>query len=130
MKRVLIFCVVVGLLAGQASAAMYTLASDYAMTLKDVWYSDLGSANIGSPTTSESTYGSSMQGAVGFFGSLDDTSGDFYAEVKMGDPDADLDLDLSGYTDYGLFVANDNQDLWDVQLHMTAGGTEYLILMV
>ncbi len=132
MKRVLIFCVVVGLFAGQATAAMYyTLTPSYAMTLDDVWYSDaLPSTGANfmtttSPTTSQTTYGPPMQGDVGFFGSLDDTDDDDYATVKMGDPGADLSLNLWAYTDYALYVANDNQDIWGVALYLIADGTEY-----
>jgi len=126
MKRILLVVLVVGLFAGQASAAMYTLSGSYALTLDDVAYSDLGSVNVSSPTTSESTYGQNMQGVVGFFGDLDDTDDDDYAWVKMGDTGASLNLDLSAYTDYYLIVANDNQSIWGVQLHMKAGGTEYV----
>mgnify|MGYP001608476392 FL=1 len=121
---------VLGLFAGPASAAMYTLTEAYALTLDDVAYSDTGGLNFmpsSSPTTDNTIYngGGPMQEEVGFFGSLDDIGGDGYAWVKLGDPGADLDLDLSAYTDYLLYVANDDQDKWDVRLHLTAGGTEY-----
>jgi hypothetical protein len=130
MKRFLLLTVVLALFAGQANAAMYALTEAYALTLDDVAYSDAGGSNSmpsNSPTTNNTTYngGGPMQEEVGFFGGLDDTSGDGYAWVKMGDPDADLNLDLSAYTDYLLYVANDDQDKWDVALHLTAGGTEY-----
>lgn len=78
------------------------------------------------PTTDEDTYGTDMQGAVGYYGSLDDTNGNDLAWVKLGDPGADLSLNLSGYSDYGLFVGNDNQNTWGARLHLTAGGTEYV----
>ncbi len=130
MKRFLLLTVVLAMMAGQANAAMYTLTEAYALTLDDVAYSDAGGLNFmpsTSPTTNNTTYngGGPMQEEVGFFGSLDDTDADSYAWVKMGDPGADLNLDLSAYTDYLLPVANDDQDKWDVRLHLTAGGTEY-----
>lgn len=130
MKRFVLVIMVLGLIAGPASAAMYTLTQAYALTLDDVAYSDAGGFSFmpsDSPTTNNITYngGGPMQEEVGFFGGLDDTNSDGYAWVKMGDPGADLNLDLSSYSQYWLPVANDDQDRWDVRLYLTtAGGGE------
>jgi len=121
MKRFLLLSMVLGLFAGQASAGPYTLTQAYALTLDDVAYSDGGAMDALSPTTSTDTYGLAMQGQVGFFGSLDDTDGgDKLASVTMGDPGANLSLNLSsqGYTEYRLFMANDDDDLWSVALYI------------
>jgi hypothetical protein len=129
MKRfVLVTMIVLGLSAGSASAALYyTLTEAYALTLQDVAYSDTGGLNVmssDSPTTDNGVYNDygPMQEEVGFFGSLDDKDGDDYAWVKMGDPGANLSLDLSNYSDYWLPVANDDQDKWEVRLFLTTAG--------
>ncbi|UCD30437.1 MAG: hypothetical protein JSV03_08215 [Planctomycetota bacterium] len=113
-----------------ASAAMYTLSQSYALTLDDIYYSDDGYMSSNSPTTSNLIYNNNgpMQGIVGFYGTLDDIDidGNALALVKLGAGyDLGLNLGGSGYTDYTLFVANDNQSIWDVRLFITIGGTEY-----
>lgn len=129
MKRILLITALVGLFAGQASAALYTPDVAYFLTLDDVAATDAHNAGLNSPTTNPALYGGylgMMQGAVGFYGNLEDgADGDNFASVKWGDPGANLALDLSSYTGYELFIANDNQSQWDVALHLTAGGVEY-----
>ncbi|MBN1805949.1 MAG: hypothetical protein JW837_11925 [Sedimentisphaerales bacterium] len=129
MKKSLLFALVIGLFAVQANAAMYTLTTSYALTLNDIAYSDWHAAGANSPTINPALYGGylgGMQGSVGFYGHLEDLGdGDTYADVQWGNSGSPLNLDLSGFTGYELFMANDNQSQWEVALYLVAGGTEY-----
>ena len=131
MKRVLIFCVVVGLFAGQASAGLYIL--DIPTALQFTSYSviapDTGALTL--VTQNDAAYGGTypMSGEVGFVGWLDEDSGpggdvDTIARMTIGAGD---DAGLSGtYTNYRAYLENDNDDIWDVRLFIVdSGGTSY-----
>ena len=136
MKRFLLFLIVVGLFAGQASAAVYySLDTTYSLLLGEQDsgdYSDSASGNGNfAATTNAMVYNpplGNMLNTVGLSGNLAlDPGIDNFASVKLGDPGADLTgLDLSSYVGYGLSIANDNQSRWDARLYVMAGGTEYV----
>jgi hypothetical protein len=132
MKPIALLSVlVVGLLAGQASGGpSFTLDKDSAMKLIAVEWSDatwpFGFNRFGGATDDASMYGGGpMQGVVGYIGILDDTNADSFASVRIGAKDYPGGVtavigthDLSGYDDYELFLANDNDDPWEVKLYV------------
>jgi hypothetical protein len=110
------------LLAGQASAGMYTLDKSTALQFTHIAVStgDEGHLLIG-PTTSTSTYGGPMKGAVGWIGSLMDQSGDKYATMTIS-TGSNLSY-IESYEGFQAFIANDDDDPWAVQLFVqTASG--------
>jgi hypothetical protein len=127
MKRVLLSAVVVGLFAGPALAGLYTLDTATALQFTNWSASSVSAGDLGArlvwATTSSSVYGGTMQGKVGWVGFLMDDYGvgDNYATMTIG---AGNDAGLSGsYTGYQAFLANDDDDPWDVQLFIqTAAG--------
>ena len=140
MKRVLIFCVVVGLFAGQASAGMYTMDEATAIQLRDVFWSDAESSSenvlnwVGyNPGTNASDkvfgtntyYGATMEYAVGFAGNLSITGGpgDNFASVLIG---LGSSPSTETYTGFYLPISNDNQQTWEYKLYVDTTGTDYL----
>lgn len=147
MKRVLIFCVVVGLFAGQASATMYTMdaatAKDMRLlswstgdgaTLEYVGYNPGGASDwvYGSKTEYGAGEGN-MYYAVGFTGDLDDndplaySTGDPFTDVGANSAIATIGLQkpggasvgLSGtWDDFLLPISNDNDDVWKYQAYV------------
>ena len=121
----------VGWLAGHASASVFTLDSYHAMLLRRVGVSpgDVGSLLWVGNNPDPFLY-SAMQGAVGYLGSLFDSDNDLdsWASMKIGAAGTPALGDIQGagsYTGFELFVANDDDDPWAVQLYVEAGGASY-----
>jgi len=129
MKRIVLTVVLVGLLAGQASAGMYTLDRGTAklftqQNTPDVtrnqlylvidYPGTLGSTIDWQYNSSWNKYGPDMQLAVGFLGQLADTD-----VMKIG-KDGPLPTPPGGgsYDSFGMFVANDDDDWWSVRLYL------------
>ena len=137
MKRMLVLILAVGMLAAPASAGMvFTFTKDAALKLSAVKWSDAewpGGLNMmAAPTNNRFVYQTSgvMQGQVGFYGSLDDTDSDSFAWVKIGASSSPGGVDavigthdLSGYEDYRLFLANDDEDIWQIRLYVTTSSS-------
>jgi len=119
----------IGLLAGQVSAGLsFTFSESAAMQLGSInSYTD-GQKNKSSlftwtPTTNASVYGASMQGAVGFtgrIGGLGDPIGT-YGWMLIGAISPNVGnvvpgSSLLGYSEYDLFVANDDNSKWSFGL--------------
>lgn len=146
MKRALLMALVVGLLAGSASANMFTLNHDAAMMLTDIGHEsdgtfDRSSMDSSMPTDDWHDYGPHMQGAVGFTGMLG-ADGATYAAMLIGANTSTLHKpadvieaavgssshgnSLQGYDTYSLFIANDNNSDWTFKLYLeTVGGNTY-----
>ena len=148
MKRILLFTLLIGLFAVQASADMYTFDVPTAAGLRDVFWSDTQTpANnvlqwMGyKPGATADTiydydavangYGGShpMYYAVGFTGDVTDNdgSGDGEAYVEIGAMDdaallaainADLAALSGGLTDFYLPISNDNNTHWSYKLYV------------
>ena len=132
MKRIWVSILAVGMLAASASAGMvFTFTKDAALKLSAVKWSDAewpGGLNMmAAPTNNRVVYQTSgvMQGQVGFYGSLDDTDSDSFAWVRIGAGDGTDDVDevigthdLHLYDEYRLFLANDDEDIWQVGLYV------------
>lgn len=139
MKRFILLCIVVGLVAGQASAAVFELNKTTAKHLQQVsvsagdvgnlalvidkspgtvWYSD---GSLGS------IYGTTMQGAVGYVGTLGDGNADQSGIIRIGTNYSGSTVSVSGTFDkYRAFVANDNDDPWQVAVYLDDGsGIQY-----
>ena len=148
MKRFLLFTLLVGLLAGQASAAMYHMITPTAIDLRAVtFYNDDGSGNLGwvgyndgtaFPTDQTGTrvfgsgdYGQGMQYKVGFRGLLvDDSLGTPFPSVDIGaaaNTNGVLDAlkGLGSFDGFSLYIANDNDDTWEYKLYTDFGATKY-----
>lgn len=132
MKRILLITVLVGLFAGQASAALYqmdaTTAAD--MRLLSVNSGDLGAISyigykpglLGDRVFGgSSSYGDTMTLAVGFKGQLedDDASGDAILTIGLsGAPLAGLSGNFDGFE---LPLANDNNQNWSFRSFVDDG---------
>ncbi len=117
--------------AAPASASLFTLNHDAAMLLDEI---SVSSSTTGPLLVTDvvDTYqlGGPMQGYVGFSTGLYAVGPgpDYWAEMTIGGDTgnviaAALDLgiatnDLSGFGGYELFLANDNDDIWSVQLYI------------
>jgi hypothetical protein len=125
MRRIAALVVVFLFFAAPASAALYDLQVSHALQFTSgvVAPTDTGSLDL--VTQSEAAYGEPMQGAVGYFGQIneDHTDGDTTAVITIsagGNPFAGA----TAYTGYRAFVANDNDDPWQYKLYLkTTGGT-------
>jgi len=124
MKRVLLTVLLVGLLAGQASAGMYTLTDSVAKDFRQKSTAIDPSRHqlylvIDTPGTPGSyidwqysagwdKYGPPMKLDVVFLGQLADT--EVMQIGKAGD--------LAGYDSFGMYVANDDDDWWSVRPYL------------
>jgi hypothetical protein len=136
MKRFILLCIVVGLVAGQASAAVFELNKTTAKYLQQVsLLSATDTGNLGlvidkSPGTiyytdgtAGSSFGPPMSGAVGYVGTLGDgpDTGSF-ATMLIGSNYLGSTLTVSGtYDKYRAYVANDNDDPWRVAVYLDDG---------
>jgi hypothetical protein len=130
MKRVLLLALVVGLVAGSASAAMFKVDVPTAMTFS--FQGSSGDSFPGGPidldwgpvTNPDATYGTPFRYAVGFEGTLgDSTDADHTAYVLIGTTGADL---LPGYDGVVMDFANDDNSEWVMNLYVTdASGTHW-----
>ena len=125
MKRIVVSMLAICCLAGQASAEMFTLGKDDAMSLYDVYWTSETDFQWLSVTDDFTEYQggdprvSTMRGEVGFYGLLFDYGGT--PSVQIGGYAGDL----SEYEGYSLFLANDNDDPWEVSLYLTTGAGTY-----
>lgn len=119
---------VVGWLAGQVSASAFTLDKYTALQLHQV---SVSPGDVGLPfwvTDDPTVYGGPMRGAVGYVGLLWDLNGDSFASTRVGAAGtaALSSIKAAGsYTAFQLFVANDNDDPWQVRLYVETAGTSY-----
>ena len=119
---------VIGLLAGQVFASVFTLDKYTALQLHQV---SVSPGDAGLPfwvTDDPAVYGVPMRGAVGYVGLLWDRNGDSFASTRIGAAGtaALSSIQTAGiYTGFQLFAANDNDDPWAVRLYVDAGGTSY-----
>ena len=127
MKRFLFLSMVLGLFAGQASAAMYQLDAPLARQFTQLSAVSTGNdlyLSIDSPGTAGSTtyvddgilpdYGETMQLAVGFVGS---SLLNNIMTIGTTNPGG-----LGAYDGFGAWLANDDDDPWDVQLFVSYDG--------
>jgi len=132
MKRFFLFVLVLGVLAGQASAAMWELDLPTAQQFTNAAImSGVGDTDIlffGSfLITPPNAYGvSPMRGLIGFQGTIKDgTGGDTLAAAQIDTGGTISGLSGTGYDGVTAFFANDNDDQWEFELFYAVGGTEY-----
>jgi hypothetical protein len=125
----LLSALVVGLVSGQGRASTtFTLDKDTALLLHQV---SVSPGDVGLPfwvTDSLAVYGGPMQGTVGYVGLLFDSNGDLSASTRIGAAGTAAlgSIQTAGsYTGFELFLANDDDDPWQVQLYIDAGSTSY-----
>lgn len=133
MKRFVLISIVVVIFAGQASAAIYELnktTAKYFQQTSVISSTDIG--NLGlvidkSPGTVYysdgsvgSSFGTSMQGAVGYVATLGDgPDPDQLGTILIGSTSTGV---VSGtYSKYRAYVANDNDDPWQIALYVDDG---------
>lgn len=135
MKRILLLTVVVGLLAGQASADLYSFDLSAAASLRQVSISEggtgltyvgytPGTALVNKIAGSDNFYGAThpMYYSVGFTGQIKDLSGDAVSSMLIGITDAInynvfASIQAAGSFDgFSLRIANDNDDTWQYKL--------------
>ncbi len=132
MKRILLSVVVVCLLAGQASAGLYTL--DYSTALDFLQITATGSSGLlngvfngtgweyQNPYLPAVAYPAGMLGDVGFVGSLSGNS----SWMRIGA----TGTFGSGTTDsFGAWLGNDDNSAWDVRLVTSAGESGWQTLV-
>ena len=141
MKRSILFCIVVGLFAGSASADFYTMdvptaddltyvdvsAGDTA-TLKYIGYND-GTDSSDYIAGPQSSYGGEhpMYYAVGFAAFLEDTgTTDGAAWMKFGLTDVSDLTTLGSFEGFYLPIANDNNSGWQYKLYVETTGDDYI----
>jgi len=126
--RLLSVCMV-ALFAGPAFADPFTLYKSAALQLQQV---SVSPGDVGLPfwvTDDPVAYGVPMQGVVGYVGLLWDRNADSYAATRIGAAGTAVlnDIQAAGsYTGFFLWVANDDDDPWNVQLYVEAGGLSYV----
>jgi hypothetical protein len=147
MRGVLLLTFVVCLLAGRATADLsFTLNEGAALMLTEISHSPTGvgiMSDLYLVTDDPDEYDSEtgMMGQVGYVGLLDATKNQKTAWMRIGSTNStsptvehvigtalatgDTD-DLSDYTEYSLFVANDNNSDWMLKLWINtdSGGRE------
>ena len=119
MKRVLLVAMAIGVLAGQASADMttFTLNKSQALLLDELSVTGIGT--LLEVTDSLSVYeNDTMLGQVGYYGFLTKAS-----EMTIGATAEDLGLAGQSYDGFELWLANDNDDNWEVALYVEGQGT-------
>jgi len=115
MKRILLTTLVVGLLAGQASAAMYELDAPTALTFTRQAGSAGDITTLDLVTDDITVYNIPMELQVGYQGRLEDGLGstDRTAWIKIGT----TGLSLSGYDGFTTVLANDDNSRYYYQLY-------------
>jgi hypothetical protein len=132
----LLWALVVGFFAGQASGSAFTLDKFTAVQLREVSISDMGALvtvadSGGIVYWTDGTfpkYGVPMQAVVGYLGWLYDSDGDSLASIRIGamGTTALSSIHTAGsYDGFRSFFANDDDDPWSIQLYVDAGGTSY-----
>jgi len=134
MKRFLLLSMIIGLFAGQASAAMYTMDVATAAQLDAVSFSDAGNMFyigynpgllVDRIAYADPSYGADMEYAVGFAGRLLITgAGQQFASVNIG---LDGATPLAGtYDGFFLPLSNDDQQTWEYKLYVNTTGPDFL----
>ena len=135
MKRLILICIVVGLVAGQASAAVYELTKTVAKQFQQtavISATDIGTLGLvidkspgtvyynQNPSIWGTSYGTTMQGAVGYVASLGDGPDvDLLGTILIGSTSTGS---VTGtYDTFRSYVANDNDDPWDIALYVDGG---------
>ncbi len=115
MKRILLLSVMVGLFAGQASAAMYELDAPTALTFTKQAGSAGDITTLDLVTDDITLYNIPMELQVGYQGRLEDGLGstDRTAWIKIGT----TGLSLSGYDGFTTALANDDNSRYYYQLY-------------
>ena len=120
MKRFLLFCVVVGLFAGQASAAMYEVTAPVARTftqLSPITADNVLKLVIDSPGTPGSTTYSGLNGYGGDYGEGMLHEVGFAGHIMTGHVmligAAKTITSASGIDQIGMDLSNDNDDSYD-----------------
>lgn len=149
MKRLLLSVVMVGLLAAQAQADVFDLSQDAAMMLWDTFENPTSATTqILAVTEDVGVYGVPMSGAVGvtgilyapptdpyfpwaaigvganFWGTSSTGSGATTAQVIGATLNTAPTNSLVGFDTYRLFIENDNNSKWSVNLYMNTGFTD------
>jgi hypothetical protein len=124
-RALLLITMLVGVLAGQASANMFTLDKTTATEFREVGVSDFGLLLLvvdrnGTPyyigPSGPSAYGSPpMQGQVGFAGVLGDLNGDHLASMAIGG----AINSPATYDGFSAYIANDSKYEWQYQLYVS-----------
>lgn len=126
MKRVLLTVLVVGLLAGQASAALYELDKVAALQFTNGVVTGPDTGTLTLVTQDELAYGGPMSGAVGYVGFLDESvlDPDGLALITIS---ALSDAGISGsYDGYTAYFQNDDDDAIQVRLYVVDSGGTYV----
>lgn len=138
MKRFLLFALVVGLFAGQASAAMYEMDATTALGLSPITTSagdgftlkyigsNPGTAAGDKEAGSDPIYGETMLYAVGFTGDLSDFSLNLSASQTFGLSTAEIGvLPVGPFTGFVLPISNDDNQGWNYRTFVTTSTTYY-----
>ena len=134
MKHILLFALVVGVLAGQASAAPYVMDKTTAAGLLDVTWSDATTPSdnilkyVGyNPGTladriagASLSYNETMLYEIGFSGNLTDNTGDLTAWVNIGLANSPTELATvpGSFDSFSLAISNDNNQGWQYKLYV------------
>jgi hypothetical protein len=140
MKRFLLSTLLIVLFAAQANASLWEVDEATALgfqefTIGATDFNTDGLAVYNGPVTlvysSTGTAGpfyggTQMSGAVGFVGTIGDTSAPTGGTTQMNIFDSTPGLtDTTIYDGITMYVQNDNQSHWNYQLFYVAGGVEY-----
>jgi hypothetical protein len=149
MKKLILLSIIVGLFAGQASAAVYELNKNLATQLREVSVTAGDPGILGmvvdkspgtvyfnqNPTIWGTSYGQpTMLGAVGYVGNIGDFApvsgpddGDTTGTIHIGTNYTGSTAGVTGIFDaYRAYVANDNDDLIQVAAYIDTGsGIQY-----
>jgi len=139
MKRFLLVTLVIGLLGGQANAALFEMDAATAADMRQVGSAISGTGALeyvgynDGQNPGDEVYGptwdaydaDSMIYAVGFSGDLrDDSSSGGLVSLTIGLYDGGASLGLAGdYNRFSLPIANDNDDVWQYRAYVTVNDT-------
>lgn len=112
MRNVILSILLVCLLAGPVSAALFTLGESQLLSFDSPVYMD-GFVEFDGATTDPVEYEMDMLGDVGLMGFVKRGY-----SMTVGATAEELGLTGGSYDGYQLFVANDNDDPWQVTLYV------------
>ncbi|OHB76351.1 MAG: hypothetical protein A2Z25_21175 [Planctomycetes bacterium RBG_16_55_9] len=135
MKRILLFTLMIGLFAVQASAALWEVDKPTALGFTDFTVDAGGYVTDGlsiydGPNTKVSGPGGPVYGGTGMSGQVGFTA-NIGSNTEFGDVTANIyNADASGvtggtYDGISMYVQNDNNSHWSYQLFYEVAGTEY-----
>jgi hypothetical protein len=130
IERGLLALLLTGWFAGQLSASVFTLDKYEAMLLHQVSLSPGDGGLLFWVGDTPFIDYPAMKGEVGYWGYLYDSGSDSDSLASMkigaaGTPALDNIQTAGSYTGFELFLASDDDDPWEVQLYVDAGGTSY-----